>query len=76
MCAAYFFSVRNATNTKLNPPRQGRMLLENLPAAHVERIHTDSNLMVKLHKKKRNVPSLRLLLSPPRSVNENPRASP
>ena len=53
MCAAYFVSVRNALQTPTT--RQGRMLLENLPAAHMKRIRTDSNLRVKLHKTKRKL---------------------
>ena len=53
MCAAYFVSVRNALQTPTI--RQGRMLLENLPAAHMKRIRTDSNLRVKLHKTKRKL---------------------
>ena len=53
MCAAYFLSVHNAPQTPTT--RQGRMLLENLPAAHMKRIRTDSNLRVKLHKTKRKL---------------------
>ena len=34
---------------------QGRMLLENLLAAHMKRIRTDSKLRVKLHKTKRKL---------------------
>ena len=48
-----FFSVRDALQTQTT--RQRHLLLENLPAAHVKRIRTDSNLIVKVHKTKRKL---------------------